>query len=297
MFINAIENALKYTRPLHSVTRTYGGLLIPGSATLFFVNNKGVAITCKHVAQLIPGAENANKMYNQFKEERGKLTRDGKYKRSLQGLELKYKYGKESTIQIKNNFINCFDKIEQITAHIHGELDLAILEFKGFNEIKYQTHAKFVKDNSNIKQGKYLCRLGFPFPEYSNFKHDIEKDDIEWTQTGQSNSPAFPIDGIITRLAANAPGQSITGIEMSTPGLRGQSGGPLFDTNGTVYGMQYATRHLHLGFDMRDKEILHGGEKKKVSNFPFLHVGLCVHVDRIKEFLHQHKVEFSEATG
>lgn len=295
MFENAIEKALRYTRPLHSITRTYGGLMIPGSATLFFVNNKGVAITCKHVAQLIPGAENVNKAYHQFREERRKINNDGKYKRNLQGLELKYKYGKESSIQIKNNFINCFDKIEQITVHTHAELDLSILEFKGFNEIKYQTHANFIKDTSKIKQGKYLCRLGFPFPEYSNFKHDIEKDDIEWTQTGQSNSPAFPIDGIVTRLAATAPGQPITGIEMSTPGLRGQSGGPLFDTDGTVYGMQYATRHLHLGFDIRDKEILHGGEKKKVSNFPFLHVGLCVHADRIKEFLNQHKVEFSEA--
>ena len=135
MFENAIENALRYTRPLHSITRTYGGLMIPGSATLFFVNDKGVAITCKHVAQLIPGAENTNKMYNQFREERGKLIKDGKYKRSLQGLELKYKYSKESSIQIKNNFINCFDKIEQITVHTHAELDLSILEFKGFNEI------------------------------------------------------------------------------------------------------------------------------------------------------------------
>ncbi|MBA2499326.1 MAG: trypsin-like peptidase domain-containing protein [Chitinophagaceae bacterium] len=294
MFEKAIETALQFTRPLHTITRSYGGLIMPGSSTLFFVNNHGMAITCKHVAQLIPGAENINKTYNNFREERNKLLKDGKFKRSLQGLEIKYKYHKESSIQLKNNFINCFDKIEQITVHTHPELDLAILVFKGFNEIKYQSHAKFIKTSSHIKQGKYLCRLGFPFPEYSNFKHDQDKDDIEWTQTGQASSPAFPIDGIITRLAANAQGQPITGIEMSTPGLRGQSGGPLFDTLGNVYGMQYATRHLHLGFDIRDKEILHAGEKKKVSNFPFLHVGLCVHVDRIKEFLQLHKIDFFE---
>jgi len=294
MFEPAIEKALQFTRPLHTITRTYGGLIMPGSSTLFFVNNEGVAITCKHVAQLIPGAENLNKSYSNFREERNKLLKDAKYKRNLQGLELKYKFNKESSIQLKNNFINCFDKIEQITVHTHAELDLAILVFKGFNEIKYQTHATFIKDSNRVKQGRYLCRLGFPFPEYSNFKHNTENDDIEWTQTGVANSPAFPIDGIITRLTANAQGQAVTGIEMSTPGLRGQSGGPLFDTEGNVYGMQFATRHLHLGFDIRDKEIIQNGEKKKVSNFPFLHVGLCVHVERIKAFLQQHGINYFE---
>ena len=88
---------------------------------------------------------------------------------------------------------------------------------------------------------------------------------------------------------------NIVGIEMSTPGLRGQSGGPLFDPGGKIYGMQSATSHLHLGFDIRDKEIIHDGKKSKVSNYPFLHVGICVHVDKIKTFLAEHKIEFTES--
>ena len=81
---------------------------------------------------------------------------------------------------------------------------------------------------------------------------------------------------------------------MSTPGLRGQSGGPLFDSDGLVYGMQYMTSHLHLGFDIKDKEIVHDGKKTKVSNYPFLNIGHCIHVDRIKEFLTQHNIKFYE---
>ena len=138
-----------------------------------------------------------------------------------------------------------------------------------------------------------MCRIGYPFPEFNNFRHNPETDDIEWTSTGNADSPSFPIDGIITRFIASSP-ESITGIELSTPGLRGQSGGPLFDTTGVVYGMQYATNHLHLGFDIKDKEIIRDGKKTKVSNSPFLHVGGCIHVDRIKDFLHQHKIKFSE---
>ena len=81
---------------------------------------------------------------------------------------------------------------------------------------------------------------------------------------------------------------------MSTPGLRGQSGGPLFDREGIVYGMQHLTSHLHLGFDIKEKEIIQDGKKTKVSNFPFLHVGHCIHVDRIKDFLKEHHINYDE---
>jgi hypothetical protein len=293
MFESAIEEVLKFTRPLHCIVRSYNGLISPGSGTFFFVNGTGVAITCKHIAELIPGAENINQTFLKFKNERDKLAKDNKYARHLQGLEVKYSYNKGSTIQLKNNFLNCFDKIEQIVCHVHPTLDLAILEFKGFNEILYSSHAKFLKDSTKIKQGKYLCRTGFPFPEFNNFRHDPTSDDIEWTNNGIVNSPSFPIDGIVTRFIAGNGVQEIAAIEMSTPGLKGQSGGPLFDINSVVYGMQYATNHLHLGFDIKDKEVIADGKKNKVSNYPFLHVGACIHVDQIKSFLNEHKIDFT----
>lgn len=293
MFESAIEKILQFTRPLHTISRTYGGLVLPGSSTFFFINDQGVAITCKHVVNLIPAAEDANQAYARFRAERDKLPRDGNFKKNLRGLELKYKYNVETTVQLRNNFLNCFDKIDQIIYHVHPTLDLAIIEFKGFNRLYYNSHATFIKDSSRIKQGKSLCRTGFPFPEFSNFRHNPDTDEIEWTNTGNPNSPSFPIDGIVTRFTGDQSGM-ITGIEMSTPGLRGQSGGPLFDTEGLVYGMQFATGHLHLGFDMKDHEIIHEGKKVRISNHPFLHVGLCVHADKIKQFLSEHKISYSE---
>ena len=295
MFQQAIENVLQFTRPLHTITRTYSGLVLPGSSTFFFVNDNGVAITCKHVMDLIPAADNINQQYLRYKAERDNIPNDGKYKRNIQGLQLKYKYLPETTVQLKNNFLNSFDTISEITCHAHPTLDLAILEFKGFNKTFYNSHAIFLKDSSKIKQGKTLGRIGFPFPEFNNFKHNPETDDIEWTNTGNPNSPSFPIDGIVTRFVATQPDSGITGIEMSTPGLRGQSGGPLFDTDGKIYGMQFATNHLHLGFDMKDFEIINNGKKNKISNNPFLHVGICVHVDRIKDFLREKNIAFTEA--
>lgn len=37
-------------------------------------------------------------------------------------------------------------------------------------------------------------------------------------------------------------------IETSTPRLRGQSGGPIFDVNGAIWAIQSQTHHLKLGF-------------------------------------------------
>src|SRR5678815_104723 len=49
--------------------------------------------------------------------------------------------------------------------------------------------------------------------------------------------------------------------------------------------MQFSTKHLHLGFDIVDKEIISGNQAKKVSDYSFLHLGQSIHVDVIKELV------------
>lgn len=296
MFSDAIEKVAGYTRGIHTIIREYGSdIVVPGAATFFFVNELGQAITCKHVAILVAQSDRINNNYQNFKKERDALTgKAGKYKRKLRELEQKYKYEPKTTIQIKNHFMNCVDNISGFKMIMHPTEDIAIIEFNGFQKLLYNGYATFIKDASLIRQGKFLCRLGFPFPEFSNFEYSEEKDDIEWIEQGQKNTPRFPIEGMITRKVMGVTGAP-NGIEMSTPGLRGQSGGPLFDQNGIVYGMQSSTHHLHLGFDIKEKEIRDGGRVKKVSNHPFLHLGNCVHVDIIKNFLKEKNIKFYES--
>jgi hypothetical protein len=110
MFEDSIEAVANFTRPVNSIVRTYGGKqIIPGSATLFFVNNEGYAITCKHVVEMLSSSDKINNNYAAFKKERDSLPKDGKYKMGLKGLEMKYKYTADSIIQIKSTFLDCID--------------------------------------------------------------------------------------------------------------------------------------------------------------------------------------------
>jgi hypothetical protein len=293
MFEEAIETAARYTRPIHTISRSFNNDIIPGAATLFMINDEGYALTSKHVIELLIQSDKVNTRYKKYSEEKSKIPRDGKYNRALKGLMLKYKYKPNTTIQVKNRFMGCVDTLTGFDLHLHPKFDLAILKFKGFNKLTCQAFASFKKDTKEIKQGKFLCRLGFPFPEFNNFKYDSDSDDIVWTKEGKINSPGFPMEGMVTRFLADDKNR-IHGLELSTPGLRGQSGGPLFDKDGIVCGMQSSTKHMHLGFDIEAKEIVVKGERKKVNDYSFMHLGQCLHVDIIKQFLQKHKISYSE---
>ncbi|WP_420148681.1 S1 family peptidase [Spirosoma sp.] len=293
MFVDAIERVDAFTRPLHSIVRLHGhSEVVPGTATLFFVNQDGCAITCKHVAELIDQVDAIHQNYRNYQGARRDVLREKNANYLIAQLEAKFKISANTVVRVRNSFINCFDQFQKPQIDYHPTQDLALLRFEGYGRKLYRSHATFLGDSSLIKPGRSLCRLGYPFPEFTNYRYNPAIDDIEWTDTGRIYSPHYPTDGIVTRLLSDK--NSITSIEMSTPGLRGQSGGPLFDTKGLIYGMQSATRHLHMGFDIEDREVLINGRRSRVSNYPFLNVGECVHVDVIKTFLREKGVKFYE---
>jgi hypothetical protein len=287
MFVEAIQKVAGFTRAIHSISRNYLSQKVErGAATLFFVNEDGWALTCKHVAQWIAQADVINKKFSQYQEERRGLSAQlAKTVAKKLGLD------ESKTFEMRITFVDCVDKIQNIRFFNHPEYDLALLKFEGFEKGVYTGNAVFLKEDQEVQPGQMLCRLGFPFPEFSNFQLNLEKDCLEWINTGQARSPRFPLEGMVTRFLGDKNGK-IHGIEMSTPGLRGQSGGPMFNSDGIIVGMQSRTKHLHLGFDIEEKEIIAHGKLKKVNDYAFIHLGECIHVSVIKEFMTQHGVKF-----
>ena len=207
MFVDAIERIDLFTRPMHSIVRLYGhGEVVPGSATLFFVNDEGCAITCKHVAELIVNADAIYQNYRRFQSEKGSLARDKNGANQIRQLEEKYNLRAESMIRIRNSFHNCFDQFSEITIDMHPTYDLALLHFKNYNRKLYPAHAIFARDSSFIKPGRSLCRLGYPFPEFTNFRYNAQTDDIEWTEAegfplaGTYVGPQAVLEGVFMRL-------------------------------------------------------------------------------------------------
>jgi hypothetical protein len=292
MFVEGIETAVQFTRPIHTIMRYFESTQVhPATATLFFVNADGWALTCKHVAEAFIVADQLHKRYNAFKSEYNSLS--GKKRRQqVKALARKYEFGKGKLVELKNRVINCVDGPLHLSITPHPTLDVALLKFSGFTAINPTSFPVFAANDGDLKQGRFLCRLGFPFPEFSNFQYDPVSDTIDWSDQGRDQTPRFPIEGMVTRHLAGQEGQ-IVGFEMSTPGLRGQSGGPAFDTQGRVWGMQSATNHLDLNFDV-DLEVYRDGSKRHVREGAVLHVGHCVHVSVLKEFMREHNVAFAE---
>jgi hypothetical protein len=76
-------------------------------------------------------------------------------------------------------------------------------------------------------------------------------------------------------------------IETSNPGLKGQSGGPIFDTDGTVWGIQSNTFPYPTGFDPEDPN----AKGKKLHQF--LNAGRGVHPVTLVEFMNAQGIKHS----
>jgi len=293
MFVEAIELAAKYTRPIHSISRNYGSTSVqPGTATLFFVNSDGWALTCGHVANQLAAGEALARKAEAFQGELSSRRGTEKEKKLLKELEKKYGYTKNTSFELRNRFMNCVEGNLSFRIIKHKKYDVALVKFEDYARLLCATFPVFPSATSSLQPGKMLCRLGFPFPEFTNFAYDDKAEKINWTDTGRTTTPRFPIEGMVTRGLLDDEG-GIFGFEMSTPGLRGQSGGPAFDTEGKVWGVQFATKHLDLDFDV-DQEVLRKGIKKRLTDSAFLHVGGCVHIDIVKAFMKENSVKFTE---
>jgi len=294
MFAQAIEIAAKYTRAIHSISRNYSSTIVhPGTASLFFINSGGWALTCGHVADQIVAGQALSRKAETFKKELSALQGTQKQKKLLKNLEKKYNYSKNTPFELRNRFMNCVEGDLSFKCIKHQQFDIALIKFESFTRLLCDTFPIFLADTSMLQSGKFLCRLGFPFPEFTNFKYDEESERLVWTDSGRDASPRFPIEGMITRLVSDNQGK-IFAFELSTPGLRGQSGGPAFDIDGKVWGMQFQTAHLDLNFDV-DQEVMRDGSKKRITDSAFLHVGRCIHVGVLKSFLKENNVAFIEA--
>jgi hypothetical protein len=163
---------------------------------------------------------------------------------------------------------------------VHGieTVDLAVGKLTPFNKNHFPGFPVFKKTTNEFESGVSLCRLGFPF-------YDIQPTFDPATGFHLTNMPlpVFANEGVLSRAHEFVMLDATTGkpvppgpfplknIETSSPGIRGQSGGPIFDTEGVVWAMQTATASYDLDLGTREKQ--------------YYHVGIGVHAATIVGFL------------
>lgn len=286
MFADAVAQAAEFTRAVLISTRELSGKVETGLGTFILVNADGWILTAAHLFGALVKANSDKADHDAFVAARDALLADkslspGKRRKKIRGLKQDPKW---------LTHVSYFYGNPAITAgatHIDGAADLAAVQLSNLNLPFNQRFPGFGDPKIELPQGRSLCKLGFPFHTFKT-----EFDEASGFQIKELVSfVRYPLDGIVTRHVNVVNGARTTRfVEMSTPGLRGQSGGPVFDTSATVWGVQSQTHTLQLGFSPEVEK-----DGRKVTEHQFLNAGMAVYVSEIASFLNSHGISFRQS--
>ena len=289
MFAEALKTVSQFTHPVVISQRFFDGTVSCGMATFIILNEEGWILTSAHVLGALHSHKAHSKEIDSYEKTKAEIESNSKlnYKQKKKKLKkmvtknnkwityVSYWWGKDG------NTINNF--------HFNNFRDITLGKIEPFDKNWISTYPTFKNPKSELLVGSSLCRLGFPFHQINaTFEEKTKKFSLE---PGALPMPRFPIEGIHTRVAIMINGttkEQAKFIETSSPGLRGQSGGPIFDVDGNIWGLQSRTTHLPLGFSPKVKS-----GKKEVEEHQFLSVGLGTHVEDIINFLTENKINFN----
>ena len=287
MYQDAIKLAQKFTLPLVVSARREDGMTGSAIGTFIVINNEGWILTACHLVKHIRSLAEEQKLYRDHRAKVAKIKND----RSLNGATRKKKL--RSLGKPFKNPVTSFsswwgrDGWTIKSFEVNELADLAIGQIEGFDRESITSYPTFKNPEIDFSAGKNLCKLGFPFhritPNYDEIKNVFE------LPPGALPIPLFPIEGIFTRTIierGNSSSASAKFIETSSPGLRGQSGGPTFDEDGRIWAMQVQTRHYSLGFSPDAPD----GKNKEHQ---FLNVGIGTHSETIIDFLSSFEIQFN----
>jgi hypothetical protein len=284
MFRAGCALASKFTFPVIICQRTISGKCAAGIGAYVLVNKEGWIATAGHVLkQFVEGIQSVERCRNHGSTEaaiRADVTIDEKERRKrLRALG----YPKPDDVsQCAIHWSGSPTTITVSNVSILDGVDLGIGKLEGFVPASGQIYPVFKDPSRDFDPGASLCKLGYPFHSISpTFDQVQQRFELP---TDALPVPQFPIEGIFTRIAkvvvpnAPDPGFPLLWVETSSPGLRGQSGGPTFDTKGTVWAIQCQTSHYDLGFNSKTPQ--------------FYNVGLGVHTETLFNVFDRNAVKY-----
>jgi Trypsin-like peptidase domain len=287
MFAKAYQIASKYTFPVIVLARYFDKTIEAGVGSFVFINADGWFVTAAHIFtfQQTHSAQMPEiQQYYDLKQAINTNSELSAEQKTKQLNELNYK----PKWFLNNSLWWGFDPLVVEQLYVLKENDLAIGKLKNFNSSMCSEFPVF-KNPASLPHATSLCKLGFPFHEIKADFNEVGNNFM--IQPGVLPIPRFPLEGIFTRNidGGKTPDKkfNIKYIETSTPGLKGQSGGPIFDVNGHIWAIQSQTVHIPLGFSPTINV-----DGNMVQENQFLNVGYGVHVETILQFMDAHGVKY-----
>jgi len=290
MFAKALKSVTTYTRPVIISQKYYDGKVESHCASFIILNEEGWILTSAHILNTLLTAKKQKNELDEYEKRKAKLESDRSINRKKRKQMLR-KLKPNNKWIINHSYWWGEDGVK-VENFVYNQLvDLAAGKLEPFDSKSVAEYPILKNTKDELAIGTSLCKLGYPFHKIKT-TFDEETGNFILEQ-GALPMPRFPIDGIYTRNAIfvdKGSNKEAKFIETSSPGLRGQSGGPIFDTNGNMWGLQSRTAHFPLGFSPKVK---HGN--KEVEEHQFINVGIGTHVEEIVNFLAKYKIKFYQS--
>ena len=264
MFQDACKAAGAQILPIIVVSKLSSGKIATSVGAGLLLNEDGWVLTAKHIIAGVSKVLEAASVSEQRKAIRANPQLNAKQKqdqlKALPKTNVEHAavvWGQE-TAEVSNG-----------EAIIHPNADVCVFKVDGFKVPARYRRPKFRDD---VLPGEMLVRIGYALVED---KLTVGWDDDQQNFKANGLPPLFINEGVVSRFINLGVVQI---IEMSSPGLNGQSGGPLVDPSGHVCGVQVSTTHYPLGF------------ANKTKTTEFYHVGNAVHSSTVLRFLDENNV-------
>lgn len=289
MFSDAYKKASEFTKPVLTFIRYFNGTVACACGAYVVINEEGWIITVAHL--WIPHfmAQRHAKEITTYNNKVQSIQADrtltaAKKRKKIRRQKMDPKWITHTAMWWKNARLN--------NVKLFKPGDLAIGQLVPFDQKTVKSYPVFKKP-SDLDPGTGLCRLGYPlYGIKASFDANTGTFDVA---PGTMPLPRFPIEGILTRhIDVQTPKKTrypVRFIETSSPGLKGQSGGPLFDVKGTVWAIQSKTTTMYLGF--KGKVMRNGQDKEEEQ---FINLGWGVHPELITTFLKDNNIAFRQSS-
>ena len=292
MFSTAVPIAAGFTRPMVISSRTAQGKCSATIGAYVVLNHEGWILTAGHLLEIVRQQQESARRHEGYRGNVVEFHRDTAAdkrfrKRGVRTLR------RPAEASVRNHSVWWgIDGARLVEARLVPAADLALGRLEPFDPASVPRFPVVKDPSRGYAPGRSLCKLGFPLhridPVYD------ENANAFTLPPGSVPLPILPLEGMFTRVVntrvpGSGDGDPSRFIETSTPSLIGQMGGPVFDSEAVVWGIQSHTMHSALGF----RPPVPGGREGQVEH-QFLNTGLAVHAEVIRSVLDAEGVEYAK---